>query len=130
MATVTFNNNFKNDVLDSFDATFNSGTLTIRTGASPGAGNAASGTVLATITLPADAFAAAVAGSKAKQSTWEDTSADASGDAGHFRLTNGAATRVVDGDITVTGGGGAMEVDSIEFTAGQSFTITAFTFSI
>jgi hypothetical protein len=130
MSTVSFNDTFKNDVLDSFDATFNSGTLEIRTGASPGAGATATGTVLATVALPADAFAAAVAGVKARSGTWEDTAADASGIAGHYRLRNAAGTRVTDGDITVTGGGGAMTVDSVNFTAGQDFLITSFAFSI
>jgi hypothetical protein len=37
---------------------FDSGTLELRTGAAPGPDAAATGTVLATITLPADAFSA------------------------------------------------------------------------
>jgi hypothetical protein len=40
----TINDNFCHDILDSFDATFNSGSLEIRSGSSPGANNAATGT--------------------------------------------------------------------------------------
>jgi hypothetical protein len=130
MATVTFHTTFKNAVLDSFNTTFDSGTLEIRTGASPGADNAATGTVLASITVPADSFAAASGGSMAKAGTWTDGTADNTGTAGHFRLKNSGDTQRVDGDITITAGGGAMTVDSTSFTAGQSFTVTAFSFSL
>jgi len=54
---ITTNTTLENTILDGFDTACNSGTLEIRTGAAPGAGNSATGTVLATITLPADAFA-------------------------------------------------------------------------
>lgn len=125
---ITTNSTFKNTVLDGFDAAFNSGTLEIRTGAAPGAGNAATGTVLATITLPADAFAAAAGGTKAKAGTWQDASADATGTAAHFRMVGGS--NIVEGTVTATGGGGDMELDSVSITAAQVVTITAFTFSV
>ncbi len=121
----------RNDLLDGIDATFNSGTLEIREGAQPAnADAAATGTVLVTITLPADSFGAAAAGAKAKAGTWEDTSADATGTAGWFRLKNGADTRRIDGNITVTSGGGELELDSLSITAGQTVTITTFTLNM
>jgi len=121
----------RNDLLDGIDSTFNSGTLEIRTGAQPASANdAASGTVLATITLPADAFAAAASGAKAKLGTWSDTSADATGTAGHFRMRNGADTRRIDGDITITSGGGEMELDSLSITIGQVVTVATFTLTM
>lgn len=125
---ITTNTTFKNTILDGFDTAFNSGTLEIRTGSAPGAGNAATGTVLATITLPADAFAAASGGTKAKSGTWQDASADATGTAGHWRMTGGS--NIVEGTVTATGGGGDMELDSTSITSGQTVTITAFTFSV
>ncbi len=125
---ITTNTTFKNTVLDGFDSAFNSGTLEIRTGSAPGAGNAATGTVLATITLPADALAAASGGTKGKNGTWQDASADATGTAAHWRMTGGS--NIVEGTVTATGGGGDMELDSTSITAGQTVTITAFTFSI
>lgn len=70
-----------------------SAILKIRTGAPPATcATADSGTVLATFNLPADWMAAAASGSKAKLGTWQDTGADASGTAGHFRLYDSAGT--------------------------------------
>lgn len=122
---ITLNTTLKNALLDGIDSVFNSGTLEIRSGSAPGAGNAATGTVLATITLPADAFAAASGGTKAAQGTWQDLAADASGTAGYFRMTGGSNT--LEGTVTATGGGGDLTLDSIAITAGQQVTITSLT---
>lgn len=89
----------RNRQADSLGADFDSGTLVIRTGAQPAsADDAASGTLLVTITLPADAFAAASAGVAAKAGTWSGA-AVATGEAGWFRMSNGAGTRSIDGAI-------------------------------
>lgn len=121
----------RNDLLDGIDTTFNSGTLEIREGAQPAnADAAATGTVLATITLPADAFAAASGGAKVKNGTWEDTSADATGTAGWFRLYNVGDTRRIDGHVTVTAGGGVLELDSVSITIAQTVTVTTFTLNM
>jgi len=121
----------RNDLLDGIDSTFNSGTLEIRSGAQPASANdVATGTVLATITLPADAFAAAASGSKAKLGTWSDAAADATGTAGYFRMNNGADTRRIDGDITITSGGGELELDSLSITIGQVVTVATFTLTM
>ncbi len=103
--------------------------LTIRTGAAPAdCATANSGTVLSTITLPSDWMAAASSGSKAMSGTWQDTSADATGTAAHFRIHDSTATTChFQGTVTATGGGGDLTVDSTSFTSGQSVTITAFT---
>lgn len=70
-------------------------TLEIRTGAAPANAAAAdTGTVLATMALPSDFLAAASAGAKAIAGTWQDTTADATGTAGHFRIKQGATTHV------------------------------------
>lgn len=102
-------------------------TLEIRTGAVPANCAAAdSGTVLATLTLPSDWMAAASGGSKALSGTWQDTSADATGTAAHFRIKAGATCHI---QGTVGTSGTDMIVDSVSFTAGQQFTVTAFTLS-
>lgn len=106
------------------------GTLEIRTGAAPGATNSATGTVLATVTLPAPAFGAASAGVVAKTGTWEDTSADATGTAAHFRITSNGGGDIMEGTVTATSGGGDMEVDNVSFASGQAFTVTAFGFTV
>lgn len=106
-----------------------SAILKIRTGAAPATcATADSGTVLATLNLPADYMAAAASGSKAKSGTWEDASADAAGTAAHFRLyASDGTTCHAQGTVTATGGGGDMTVDNVVFAAGQAFTITSFT---
>jgi len=119
----------RNARLDAIETTIGtSPILEIRTGAAPANCAAAdSGTVLATVTLPSDWMAAASSGSKAKSGTWQDTSADASGTAAHFRIKDsGGTTCHIQGTVTATGGGGDMTVDNTSFAAGQNFTVTSF----
>lgn len=128
--TVQLSTAVRNARLDSIETTIGaSAVLKIRTGAQPANVAAAdSGTVLATLNLPADYMAAAAAGAKAKSGTWEDLSADASGTAGHFRLyASDGTTPHMQGSVTATGGGGDLTVDNVVFAAAQSFTVTAFT---
>ena len=115
--------NAKLDVVESTIGTTPS--LEIRTGAPPATcASADTGTVLATITLPSDWMAAASSGTKSILGTWTDASADASGTAGHFRIKQGATCHI---QGTVGTSGADMIVDSVSFTAGQQFTVTAFT---
>jgi hypothetical protein len=106
--------------------------LTIRVGSPPAdcqAANAA-GQTLATLTLPSDWMAAASGGTKAKSGVWQDTSADNTGIAGHWRIHDSAATIChLQGTVTATGGGGDMTVDNVSFAAGQSFTVNTFSIS-
>lgn len=106
-----------------------SAVLKIRSGAAPtNITDADSGTVLATLSLPSDWMAAAASGAKAKSGTWEDTSADATGTAAHFRIyASDGTTQHMQGTVTATGGGGDMEVDNTSFAAAQQFTVTGFT---
>jgi hypothetical protein len=122
----------RNARLDAVESTIGaSAVLKIRTGAQPANCAAAdSGTVLATLSLPSDWMAAASSGSKAMSGTWQDTSADATGIAAHFRLyASDGTTCGAQGSVTATGGGGDMTCDSVSFTAGQSFSVTAFSLS-
>jgi hypothetical protein len=68
-------------------------TLEIRTGAPPLAPiTADSGTLLVSMTLPTTFMAAASSGSVSKDAgTWQDASADATGQAGHFRMKTSTA---------------------------------------
>jgi hypothetical protein len=118
----------RNDQLDEIEATVGaSPTLRIRTGTKPAdCATADSGTVLATMTLPADWLTTASGGSVSMVGTWEDTSADGTGTAGHFRIYQGATCHV-QGTITGTGGGGDMELDNTSINATQSVAVTSFT---
>jgi len=120
----------RNAKLDAVETTIGaSAVLKIRTGTVPATcATADSGTVLATCTLPSDWMAAASSGTKAKSGTWEDTSADNTGTAAHFRIyASDGTTCGAQGTVTVTGGGGDMTVDSVSFTSGQAFSVTSFT---
>lgn len=113
------------DAIETFIGT--SATLVIYSGAAPANCAAeATGTVLATITLPSNFMADAASGAKALAGTWEDLSADASGTAGYFRVIKSAAAQI-QGTVTGSGGGGDMIVTSTAFTIGQKFSVTQFT---
>lgn len=119
----------RNAKLDAIETTIGTAPLLkIYTGTKPAnCAAAATGTVLASITLPSDWMGAASSGVKSKSGTWSDASADNSGTAGHFRIWDAAGTVCnAQGAITVTAGGGEMTVDNVTFTAGQQFDITAF----
>lgn len=125
-----FSTAVRNAVLDQIETTIDtSAVLKIRTGSAPAdVGTADSGTVLATLNLPSDWMAAAGSGSKSKTGTWQDTSADATGTAGHFRIyASDGTTAHIQGSVTATGGGGDMTLDSTSITTGQTITITSFT---
>jgi hypothetical protein len=119
----------RNAMLDAIEAAWGlSPTMKVFQGTKPANCAAAdAGTVLATLALPSDFLAAASGGSKAKSGTWEDTSADATGNAQYFRIYDSGAVCKGQGSVTATGGGGDMTVDNVAFAATQDFLITGFT---
>lgn len=87
-----------------------------------------SGTVLSTLELPNNWLSNASAGTVEKNGTWQDLNADASGTAEHFRIyASNGSTCHLQGTVTVTGGGGDMEMASTAFTIDQRVRVTAFT---
>lgn len=100
------------------------GTIEIRSGTRPaGAGDAATGTLLATVTLLNPAFGAASGG----VATLNDPAAVAgvaAGTASWFRAKNGAAATVFDGSVSVTGGGGDLQLATTTISVGLSVDIT------
>lgn len=125
-----FSTSARNAALDAIEtAVGTSAIMKIRTGSVPATvATADSGTVLATLNLPSDWLAAASSGSKSKSGTWEDTSADATGTAAHFRIyASDGTTPHIQGTITATGGGGDMTLDNVSISSGQAITITNFT---
>ena len=104
------------------------GTLKIRTGTLPANCAAAdTGTVLATFTLSTSWLNAAASGAVTLASTISDTSADATGVAGHFRIYDSSNACQMQGNITSPGGGGALILDNTSITAGQIVDIGTFT---
>lgn len=125
-----FSTSVRNAILNAIETgTGTSAVLKIRSGSVPATvATADAGTVLATLNLPSDWMADASGGTKALTGTWQDTSADATGTAAHFRIyASDGTTPHVQGTVTITGGGGDLTVDNTSFASGQAFTITLFT---
>ena len=125
-----FSTSVRNAVLDAIEtAVGTSAVLKIRSGSVPAnVGTADAGTVLATLNLPSDWLAGASGGSKALTGTWQDTSADATGTAGHFRIyASDGTTAHIQGTVTATGGGGDLTLDNTSIASGQQVTVTSFT---
>jgi hypothetical protein len=105
--------------------------LRIYTGAQPAdCSQANSGTLLATILLPADWMGDAAAGAKALAGVWSvAASGGAAATPGHFRLYNSQAT--MDGTTCFMQGSCGIGSGDISFngtiTSGQTVTISAFT---
>jgi len=119
----------RNARLDAFEAVVGASPLLhLRTGAQPATcATADSGTLLASMTLPADFMAAPAAGVKAKSGTWSDPSGDAAGVAAHFRIKDSTNTTChMQGTVTLTGAGGDMTLDNTNIAVAQVVTITSF----
>jgi hypothetical protein len=122
--------NAKLDAIETYIGT--SAALRIYSGTAPSAvTDANSGTLLADFTLPSDWLAAAANGSKAiNNGPWNDTSADGTATAGHFRIYNNQTTKdgttcVIQGSVGQ--GTGDLQLDNTSITTGQTVSITAFT---
>jgi hypothetical protein len=136
---IRLSTNLRNRMLDGWSNSasaygfFDSAIFEIRSGTIPtDADTLPTGTVLASITLPADAVSAAAAGAIPKLGTWQDTSADATGTASWFRIkkagdlgtTNTTDPRM---DGTVGTSGADLNLDNTSINATQSVTINSFT---
>lgn len=104
------------------------GTVQIRTGAEPATVAAtATGTLLGTLTLGDPSFGAASSGVATAAAVTGDSSADATGTAGWFRVFDSTGTAVEQGNITATGGGGDMTLDSVAIVAGGTINVSSWT---
>lgn len=124
--TTQFSVAVRNARLDAIESTVGtSAILKIRSGAPPTDCAAAdAGTVLATLPLPLDWLAAASSGTKGLIGTWQDTSADASGTAGHFRIyDSGGSTCHWQG--TASTSGADMILDNATLTVTLPFAVTS-----
>lgn len=121
-------NAMANAAVDLIDAGPAAGMVQIRSGAQPAsAGSAATGTLLGTLTLSDPAFADAVNGTATAGAVTGDSSADASGTAGWFRVLDSTGATVMDGAISEAGGGGEMILDKTAIVAGGTISVTSWT---
>ena len=118
---------FRNSLADYMNTIFASGSIEIRTGAQPALGSdAASGTLLATITLPATPFGAAASGVISKAGTWSDT-CDDTGTAGWARFKSSDGLKTF--DVSVAESAADLIIDDDAIVTGGNVTVTAFTYT-
>jgi len=113
------------DLIDTGSIVAN-GYMQIRSGAKPASPQvAATGPLLATLNFANPAFAPFSNGSAYAVPIASDTNIPASGMASYFRVFNRNNVAVLDGDITLTGGGGDIQFDNINFIAGGVVAISS-----
>lgn len=104
------------------------GYLEVRTGSQPATPDtAATGTLLATLTLSDPAFGAASNGTATAAAITGDTSADATGTAGWVRAYDSTGAVVLDGAAAVSGA--EFNFASTSFIQGGTVNLTSFTLS-
>lgn len=119
-------------LVDRIDAGAGAGTLKIYNGTQPADPDAAiTDTLLATITFSDPAFGSAVivsspvdAGEATASAMTDETSATA-GTAGWFLIEDSNTVRVLTGTITVTSGGGDLELSTLTIPGGGTVSITS-----
>jgi hypothetical protein len=88
------------------------------------------GTICAILDLPSDWLGNSSAGVKSKAGTWSGVghaNAGAGTAVGHFRVKDTAGTNVhIQGTVTVTAGGGDMEMDNVSVATDQAVTVNTF----
>lgn len=111
-------------LVDRFDLGAGAGTIEIRSGTRPTTANdAATGTVLATVTLIDPAFGASSAGVATLSDPAAVTGA-AAGTATWFRGLDSTGATVLDGSVTATGGGGDLTLATTTISAGLTVDVT------
>lgn len=132
MATATISTALKNARLDAI-TTFAGASALIKfyTGAAPANnGSITSQTLLGTLTCGSTFAPAASAGVLTLNTITQDSAADATGTAAWARLTKADGTTIVgDFDVTATGGGGSIQINTVSITVGGPISITSFTFT-
>ncbi len=104
------------------------GYMQFRTGAKPASPQvAATGVLLATVGFSNPAFTTFSNGQATANPIASDTSIAATGVAGWFRISDREGVPVFDGDVTITGGGGDVEFDNVQFIQGGTVAIDSFT---
>lgn len=124
-----FSTTVRNAELDAVETAIGgTAVLKIWTGTPPAdCSTADSGTLLVTITLPADWMAAASAGAKSKSGTWS-ASASGTGTAGYYRIYESTATTChIQGVVSTSGA--EINLDNTSINSGQTVTISTYTWN-
>lgn len=134
MATIKFRATTKTNTLNAIKTDIDSGgaagKVRIYSGSMPAdPDTAATGTLLAELALsyPCGTIGS---GTLTFSSITQDSAADNSGTAGYFRVLTSANTSIFDGDVSATGGGGMLQLNTTSIVAGGPVVITSMTVSI
>ena len=138
MATIKFRDTTKTAVLNAIKTDIDSGgaaaKLRIYSGAIPATPEtAATGTLLAELTLsyPMGSITGSGATLALEFGTiTHDSAADATGVAGYARVVTSSGTSIYDCDVSTTGGGGVLQLNTINIVAGGPVLVTAFMISV
>lgn len=124
--TATCRNNQLDEITALVDAGATGGLIKVYDGTRPADADTAVTTqnLLAQLTMSATSFGAAAAGVLTAASITDDTSADATGTASWFRLTDSDGNAVLDGDVGTSGSD--LNFDSVSFVAGGTISVTSF----
>lgn len=115
------------DLIDS-GTTNPNGFMEIRSGAIPATPqDAATGILLSTVNFALPAFGNFDNGVAIANPIADDTDIDATGTANWFRIYDRDGNGVIDGLVTLTGGGGDIEFNTIDFIKGGVVSIIAMT---
>ena len=117
-------------IVDRIDGGTGAGYIEIRTGAQPAdPDTVVSGTLLATLPLSDPAFGGAADGTPGGIATanavTDDSSADATGTAGYFRVFDSSDTAIIDGECGTSGAD--MNLNSVAITSGAAVSVTSWT---
>lgn len=119
----------RNAACDAIAALLNGGTIQVRTGTQPtNVSDAASGTLLGTLTFGTPAFGAASVGVATANAITSDSSADNSGTVGYARLLSSGGTAIM--DCTCGTGSGDISFDNGTIVAGGVIAITSLTITV
>lgn len=121
----------RNSIVDTIETVIGpSGRLIFYTGTAPAnTAAAATGTVIATIVLPADWLSDASGGVKTLNGTWS-TTASATGTIGYYRIYESTVTTCHEqGSVTASGGGGDITLDNVNAANGQTITMLTKTYT-
>ena len=115
-------------IVDLIDAGAAAGYIEHRTGAPPATpATADSGTLLGTTTFSDPSFGAAASGTATASAITSDTSADNSGDAGHFRVKDSDGNVIFQGTSGEAADSTDMTFDNKTIVAGGTIAVSSFT---
>lgn len=135
MAIIRFLTAVKNSCLtpvkDAIDAGVGAGTVKIYTGTIPAtpADAIVAQVLLGTLTF-SDPCGTIAAGALTMSAITQDSAADASGTATWARIQDSAGVVVMDIDVTSTGGGGTMQLNTTNIVIGGPILISSFVLSV